>query len=223
VFARLDVGKGMHLLDVGCGAGGAAQLAAQRGAQVSGLDASDAMIEIARQRVPNGHFLVGDLEALPYADHLFQAVASFNSFQYAADPVAALWEAKRVTTPGGPVVMALWRSPDECEHAITLKAVGALLPPPSPGAGGPFALSGPGMVEALMKQAGLAPIEHGAAQCPFDYSDAETAWRALSSAGPLVRATRHAGEERVKQAVLESLAPYQTPTGGYRQETCSAL
>jgi hypothetical protein len=69
-----------------------------------------------------------------------------------------------------------------------------------------------------MDQAGLAPIERGAAQCPFEYPDAETAWRALSSAGPLIRAMCYAGEERVKAVVLESLAPYQTPLGGYRQE-----
>jgi hypothetical protein len=114
--------------------------------------------------------------------------------------------------------MALWGHPDECEHAITLQAVGALLPSPPPGAGGPFALSEPGTVEALMEQAGLVPIDRGAAQCPFEYPDAETAWRALASSGPLVRAMRQAGEEQVKQAVLESLAPYQTLEGGYRQE-----
>jgi len=169
------------------------------------------MIKIARQRVPNGHFLEGEMEDLPYADHLFQASVGFNAFQYAADPVAALREAKRVTTPRGRVMMALWGHPDECELAATLRAVGAFLPPPPPGAGGPFALSAPGVVEALMEQAGLAPGERGAAQCPFAYPDGETAWRALSSAGPLVRAIRHAGEERVKAAVLESLALYQTP------------
>jgi SAM-dependent methyltransferase len=69
VSERLRVGNGMRLLDVGCGAGGAAQIAARRGARVSGLDASGAMIEIARKRVPDGDFSVGEIEELPYADH----------------------------------------------------------------------------------------------------------------------------------------------------------
>jgi SAM-dependent methyltransferase len=218
VFERLKVGNGMRLLDVGCGAGGAAQIAARRGAWVSGLDASGAMIEIARKRVSDGDFSVGEIEELPYADNIFNAVVGFNSFQYAGDPVAALQEAKRVTSSGGQVVMAIWGRPQDCEHAGTLKAVGSLLPPPPPGAGGPFALSDPGKVEALMEQAGLQPIDSGEADCPFEYPDAETAWRAVSSAGPVIRAIRHAGEERTKQAIIDSMAPYKTHTGSYLQE-----
>jgi trans-aconitate methyltransferase len=52
VFDRLGLTAGTCLLDVGCGAGLAAQLAASRGARVWGLDASAAMLEIARSRVP---------------------------------------------------------------------------------------------------------------------------------------------------------------------------
>jgi cyclopropane fatty-acyl-phospholipid synthase-like methyltransferase len=60
------VGQGRCFFDAGCGGGGASVLAAQRGAHVSGLDASEAPIAIARERVPHGDFRVGDLEALPY-------------------------------------------------------------------------------------------------------------------------------------------------------------
>lgn len=59
------VGKGTLLLDAGCG-GGASVPAAQRGAIVSGLDASKALIAIAGERVPEGDFRVGDLEELPF-------------------------------------------------------------------------------------------------------------------------------------------------------------
>jgi hypothetical protein len=51
----------------------------------------------------------------------------------------------------------------------------------------------------------------------FEYPDAETAWRGISSAGPYVVAMRHSGEEAVKRATLASLAPFATPAGGYRQ------
>jgi SAM-dependent methyltransferase len=219
VLSRLQVGAGTRLLDVGCGAGLAARLAAERSAQVWGLDASGALIAIARTRVPAGDFRVGEMEELPYADGSFDAVTSFNAFQYAANPVHALQEALRVTRPSGRVAMVVWGQARDCEHAATLAAVAALLPPAPPGseAAGPFALSEPGKVEALMSQAGLTPQESGEVACPFEYSDDETAWRAISSAGPLVMAIRHAGEEKVKEAVLASLQPYRTNSGGYRQ------
>jgi SAM-dependent methyltransferase len=218
VFERLKVGPGTRLLDVGCGAGLAAQLAAQRGAQVAGLDASAALLEIARERVPHEGFRVGDLEELPYADRSFDIVTGFNSFQYAGSPVTALQQARRVVKAGGHVVMLIWGRAQDCQHAATLAAVGSCLPPPPPGAGGPFALSEPGLVESLMEQAGLTPTEQGEVACPFLYPDEEVAWKAISAAGPVVRAVGHAGEAKVRQAVLASLVPYRTSSGGYRQE-----
>jgi SAM-dependent methyltransferase len=64
-LSRTAVGPGTHYLDIGCGSGMAAQLAAARGALVSGIDAADNMLAIARERTPEGDFHTGDLEALP--------------------------------------------------------------------------------------------------------------------------------------------------------------
>lgn len=68
-----------------------------------------------------------------------------------------------------------------------------------------------------MEEAGLTPVGSGEVDCPFKYPDTETAWRAISSVGPVVMAIRMAGEEQVRQAVLDSLASYRT-NGDYRQE-----
>ena len=218
VFDLTNVGRGTQLLDVGCGPGLATQLAAKLGASVTGLDASEAELSIARERVPDGDFRQGEMEELPYADASFDVVTGFNSFQYAADPVNALRQARRVVKPGGYVAMVTWGRAQDCEHATTFAAVMACVPPPPPGAEGPFALSEPGKLEALLEQAGLTPQESGDVSCPFEYPDDETAWRALSSPGPLVAAIEYAGEEKIKQAILTSLAPFKTPQGGYRQE-----
>ena len=56
------------MLDVGCGTGVFLRLCADRGADVSGLDASDGLLEIARERVPEADVRLGDLQSLPYVD-----------------------------------------------------------------------------------------------------------------------------------------------------------
>jgi SAM-dependent methyltransferase len=218
VFDRVGISHDTHLLDVGCGAGLAAQLAAQLGAQVTGIDAAAALIEIARERMPAGDFRVGEMEELPYADASFDVVTGFNSFQHAANPVAALSEAKRVTREGGRIVIVTWGKRDDCEHAAVLAAIRALLPQGPAGTSSPFELSEPGRLEALLEQAGLRAEESGEIASTFAWPDDETAWKAISSAGPTVMAVRYAGEEKVKQVVLDSLLPFRTSNGGYREE-----
>lgn len=218
VFDRLGVSHGTRLLDVGCGAGLAAQLAAEFGAQVSGIDAASAFIEIARERLPGGDFRVGDMEELPYAEASFDVVTGFNSFQHAANPVAALKEAKRVARRGGRVAMVIWGRPQDCDHAPVMAAIAALLPPSPTRAEGPFALTEPGRLEALLEQAGLRADDSGEITSTFAWPDDETAWKAIGSAAPTVMVVRYAGEEQVKRVVLDSLVPYRTSSGGYREE-----
>jgi SAM-dependent methyltransferase len=212
------VGAGTRLLDVGCGSGVGAEVARGRGACVSGIDAAAPAIEHARARVPDGDFRVGEMEALPYDDGAFDAVTGFNAFQYAADPLHALGEARRVTRPGGAIAIVTWGRPEECEAAGFMKALGALLPPPPPGAPGPFALSGPGALEELAGRAGLTPAYSGTVQTCWEYADEDTALRGFLAGGPAVKAIAAAGEERVAAAVLGAIAPFRTASGGYAIE-----
>src|SRR5687768_14192139 len=77
---RVGLAPGDQVLDVGCGVGAFLRLVAERGGRPFGLDASQALLELARQRVPEADLRVGDMEALPYADDTFDLVAGFNSF-----------------------------------------------------------------------------------------------------------------------------------------------
>ena len=101
VFDSLSLGPGSRYSDVVCGAGMAALLASDRGAQVSGIDAAESLLTVARERVAAADFRLGDLQDLPFADGCFDVVTGFNSIQFAADPVAALMEAGRVTKRTG--------------------------------------------------------------------------------------------------------------------------
>jgi ubiquinone/menaquinone biosynthesis C-methylase UbiE len=128
----------LRLLDVGCGSGIFSNMANGKGAEVTGIDASDKLIEEAKLRNPNISFLTGEMEELPFEDELFDIVCGFNSFQYAADTKNALSEAKRVLKSGGKLVAMIWGNKEDCEAATYLKAVGSLLPPPPPGRSRPF-------------------------------------------------------------------------------------
>ncbi|MGB7177815.1 MAG: class I SAM-dependent methyltransferase, partial [Xanthobacteraceae bacterium] len=215
VQRRPELAKSQSILDVGCGPGLAAQLFAQSIANVDGVDASEAFIDIARERMPGRNFRVSEMETLPHADGSFDVVTGFNSFQYAASPSNALREARRVAQPEGTIVIATWGLPEDCEAAGHLKALGALMPPPPPGAPGPFALSDESKLKALASEAGLTPIEVVDVQCPWIYPSLEVALRAMLSAGPAERAIRNSSIERARDAVANAIAPYHTPSGEY--------
>jgi SAM-dependent methyltransferase len=212
----LAVGADSRVLDVGCGSGLFLRLAGERGATVAGIDAAPGLIAIAQRRLPDARIERGDIEELPFADGSFDAVAGFNSFQYAATPAVALTEARRVLRRGGRLVAATWSPPEMCDLAAYLAAAGALLPPPPAGAPGPYALSGEGVLASLLASIGFEPQETRDVVCHYDFPDALETLRGLLSSGPLVRASRHAGVEATERAVLESVEPYRQADGRYR-------
>jgi ubiquinone/menaquinone biosynthesis C-methylase UbiE len=136
VFDAVGVGPGTRLLDAGCGSGLALQLAHKRGATVSGLDASAALLAVAQERVSEADLREGDLEALPFQDGSFDAVTAFNAMQYATDPVAALRELRRVASPGAPVAVVTWAEAERCETRVVLAAIGACCRPHRPARAG---------------------------------------------------------------------------------------
>src|SRR5437763_1872773 len=203
-----------RLLDVGCGSGAFASLADAAGARVAGLDASAELVEIAESRVPDGAFRVGDMADLPYADGSFDLVVSIDSLPYAAVPLAALFEAVRVTRPGGRVVVLVWSSSEECDAAAYLRTVHSLRPVAA-FAPEPFALSPPGVMEDLLALAGLSVSERQTVPCTWFYADEDTALRGLLSSGPAVSAVGSFDEDAVREAVLESILPYRCDGGAY--------
>ncbi len=216
VIERPELAAARASLDVGCGPGLAAQSFVRKIPNVSGIDASAAFIEIARERLPGRNFRVGEMETLPHADGSFDVVTGFNAFQYAASPIDALREARRVLRPNGTVVIATWGLPEDCEAAGHLKALGALMPPPPPGAPGPFALSDESKLKGLASEAGFTPIDVVDVECPWVYPNLDIALRAMLSAGPAERAIRNAGMERAREAVANAIASYGKPSGDYR-------
>lgn len=214
-FDRVNIGSGISYLDAGCGSGMAAQIAAERGARVSGLDATANLIAIAKTRVPDGDFHVGDLENLPFPDGAFDVVTGFNSFQYAGNARAALAEAKRVAKTGARVVIMTWGVPDGMEAAAILAALKPLLPSPPPGAPGPFALSDESVLRSFAVNAGLSPVEIFDVESPWHYPDLETALTGLKSSGVSVKAMENSNEKAVDSAHTEALNSFRQSDGSY--------
>ncbi len=215
VFERVGLRAPDRYLDAGCGAGLAAQHAAARGAEVSGLDAAENLLSIARARVPTGDFRIGDLEALPYPDDSFDLVTGFNAFQYAADQTAALLEARRVAKKRGRVVVVTWGNPEGMEAASLVLALKPLLPQPPPGAPGPFALSNETSLRAFASAASLEPEEIMDVDSPWKYADLSTALRGLRSSGVAARAIEHSSAEAVDEAHADALRRFRQTDGSY--------
>jgi SAM-dependent methyltransferase len=209
--------RGVRLLDAGCGAGLALSLAAERGASVSGVDASAPLLGLARRRVPRADLRAGDIEELPFADATFDTVTAFNAVQYAAEPAAAVAELARVCRPAGTVAIAAWGDPERCETEALFARLRSLAPPP-PGRPRPLALSEVGVIEALLDRVGLTVTGTGETPVTFRYADHAQAWRAHRSAGPLQQVIDVVGDAAVRAVVREVLEADRKPDGTLRQD-----
>lgn len=100
---------GRRILDIGCGAGPLTEQLLQRGATVSGFDASQAMIDLAQQRLGGqAELQVAALgQQLPYADDSFDDAVASLVFHYLPDWKPALDEVRRVLKPGGRLIMSV--------------------------------------------------------------------------------------------------------------------
>jgi len=213
VLTDIQPGPNDLLLDAGCGSGLFSSMAIQAGAQVIGLDAAPALLEIARKRNPDNNFLEEDLESLPFADDSFDIVTGFNSFQYAGSFENALAEAKRVLKPGGKLVITIWDKPELSDGVHILKSIGSLLPPPPPGTPGPFALSEDGKVESVCENVGLTVIKKTAVLCPFNYRSKEDAIKSYLGTGPAAAALNSNPLEKVEASISSALEQFSLVDG----------
>jgi SAM-dependent methyltransferase len=213
---RVGITPGQRVLDVGCGTGVFLRLVRGRGAEPFGLDASEALIEIARERVPEADLRVGEMEALPYDDSSFDLVTGFNSFFFAADLVAALREAGRVARPGAPVVIQVWGPPERCDLEAMKQVARRYVPAPPPDAPPPPRLWEAGVLEGIAGEAGLEPDRAFDTSYAFEYPDEETLGRMLLAPMGLAVLAGPEREDTVRREIAEALAPYCASDGSYR-------
>jgi len=153
-----SVARGERLLDVACGTGNAALLAAAVGAEVTGLDAAPRLVDVARARAAAAGtpatFVVGDALDLPFHDGAFDVVLSVFGVIFAPDADRALAEIVRVLRPGGRALVAVWIPEGAIRDMVDVLARGVVA------AGGPerpaFPWHDPEAVAPVAERLGVA-------------------------------------------------------------------
>jgi len=211
VLGATAVGQGTRLLDLGCGAGMFARAAADRGAQVTGIDVDPAAVHLAAAAVPEGHFTLGDAHHPPPGP--FDVVAAVQALMHVADPVAVLAGAAR---SGAVVAVTVWGRERECGVRVFGEALAPWLGPRRAPPGPP--VTEPDRLREMAGSAGLRVDRLDEVVCPFEYDDEGDVLGPLFDSALGHAAVRRAGPVAVREAVLRRLEPYRTATGGYRLE-----
>ncbi|WP_340540855.1 demethylmenaquinone methyltransferase [Nocardioides sp. GXZ039] len=111
VLAAVDPKPGERVLDLAAGTGTSSQPFAERGATVVPCDFSLGMLRVGKESLPHLPFTAGDGTRLPFADDSFDAVTISFGLRNIVDPVAGLREMRRVTRPGGRLVVSEFSHP----------------------------------------------------------------------------------------------------------------
>jgi SAM-dependent methyltransferase len=215
MFARLGVGADTRLIDIACGSGFAASVAAGWGASVSGLDASEPLLAIARARTPAGDFRAGDMFALPHDDATFDVATSFNGIWKGCEQ--ALQEAHRVLRPGGRFGMTFWGAPKHLGLLPYFVKVVELSPSDHAAASLEQGDTGrPGVIEEMLAATGFEFVERGVVGVVNEWPDLATAARAMAAAGPSVPAIGAIGYDAFLGALTEAFSPLYDNQVGLR-------
>lgn len=195
---RVDVGPGTNLLDVACGSGALSIPAAQRGAQVVGIDFAPTMIAglEARARVEGLTNLEGrvmDGHDLDLPDDSFEVAGSQFGVMLFPDQPRALREMVRVTEPSGQVFVVAYRRPQEVEFlTFFLGAIQAVVPgfegPPPNEPMLPFQAADPEVLRRRMEDAGLRDVTVEQDVEPLEFRSGDHMWRWLMGSNPIAGA-----------------------------------
>jgi SAM-dependent methyltransferase len=213
---------GERVLDVACGPGVVARLAARHAGpgQVTGLDINPGMVQLARSLLPELPICWQEGSALqmPFADETFDLVLCQQGVQFFADRPAGLREMRRVLVQGGRMAVAVWgpieRSPGFAALAAALERhVGAAA---AGAARSPFSLGDIGELHRLMEGAGLRNVEIHSRQRMLHVPPPPEFVPQYVWSSPIAAALGEADAsvlEAVASEVVEALAPYLDERG----------
>lgn len=209
------IGAGIGMLDLCCGPGFVGAAALGRGAAVTGLDFSAAMLAEARARFPAITFDHGDAEAPPYRDATFDAVVSNFGIHHVPRPGLALAGVHRILRPGGRFAFSIWAGPEEnIAWKLVFDAVGrcgdpraSAAPPP----GGGFATAADCL--RALEQAGFANTCAGLVRATWRRGNAAALLGAMRAGtarmAAMLEAQSDAANPMIEAALEAAAAPWR--------------
>jgi SAM-dependent methyltransferase len=178
------IGGAAEIVDIGCGTGSLtfALADAAPGARIVGIDYSQAYVDYARSRAPDGGRLTfeqGDAAALPYEDRAFDAALSLLVLNFVPDAERAASEMARVTKPGGVVAACVWDFRGGLTFLRIFADTAAAFDPDGEAFrarqfSAPF--TGPGELEAAWTRLGLGEVEQTALTIRMEFRSFADYW-----------------------------------------------
>lgn len=236
---RAGLRPGQRVVDLGCGLGRTTLELAARvgpGGEATGVDISAGMLEAARERaerlgVANVEFVHADVQVHDLGTARFDAAYSRFGVMFFTDPVAAFGNVRDAMAPGGTLSFVCWQTVFDNEWmlipgAAVAEVTGSLPAMPGPGEPGPFSLSDPARVRAVLEAAGFGSVDvtphndhlvisedqipevaavsvrSGAGREALKDADQDTRQRAVAAIEAALRARVNDGQVRATRGVL---------------------
>jgi ubiquinone/menaquinone biosynthesis C-methylase UbiE len=228
VINELAPRPGDTVLELAAGAGDtgfeAAAIVGERGRLIS-TDFSPAMMEVARRRgaelgLGNVDYRVMDAERIGLDADSVDGVLCRFGYMLMTDPAAALAETRRVLRPGGRLALTVWGAPERNPWATIgfgLLIERGHMPPPQPGAPGPFALASEEHMRALLEGAGFTAVRTQEVPVRFTFRDIDDyKTYATDTGGPAALVLRGLPEderEALKTQLGAAFAPFAAAAG----------
>jgi SAM-dependent methyltransferase len=202
----------------------AAEIIGERGRLIS-TDFSPEMVEVGRRRAAelglrNVDHRVIDAEHIGLDDDSVDGVLCQSGYMLMADPAAALSETRRVLRPGGRVALSVWGDPERNPWASTpgrFLVERGHIPPPEPGAPGPFSLASEERTRELLEDAGFAVvnIEEVGMQWVFRDLDEYQRWLmdVSASLALVIRGLSAEESDALESRLVEAFAPFAADRG----------